>query len=64
MSDFHCSPSANITSGSLISGMDGNPGNSFRILRYSSILFYAAMVTCDLFITQVESVFFVFDTPG
>ena len=36
MSDFHCSPSTNITSGSPISGMDGNSGNSFRILRYSS----------------------------
>ena len=31
MSDFHCSPSANITS---VSGMDGNSSNSFRILRY------------------------------
>ena len=31
MSDFHCSPSANITSGLPISGMDGNSGNSFRI---------------------------------
>ena len=33
MSDFHCFPSANITSGSPIFGMDGNSGNSFRILK-------------------------------
>ena len=37
MSDYHCYPSANITSGSPISGMDGNSGNSFRIFRYSSL---------------------------
>ena len=38
MSDFHCSPSANITFGSPISGMDGNSTHSFRILRYSSLV--------------------------
>ena len=38
MSGFHCSPSANITSGSPISGMDGNSNNSFRLLRYSSFV--------------------------
>ena len=38
MSDFHCSPSGNITSVSPISGMDGNSSNSFRILRYSSLV--------------------------
>ena len=38
MSDFHCSPSANITSGSPISSMDGNSSNLFRILWYSSVV--------------------------
>ena len=38
-SDFHYSPSANIISASLIAGMDGtNSNNSFRILRYSSLV--------------------------
>ena len=37
MSDFHCFPSANITSSSTISGMDGNSSNSFGILRHSSL---------------------------
>ena len=105
-SDFHRSPSANITSGSPISGMDGNSSNSPKLLKYSSLVvvilmhyiwlfwayfvgawyylifygqgivacqwlawlssvfkisFYAAMVTCDLFIAQVVS---VSDTPS
>ena len=37
MSDFHCFPSASITSGSPISDMGGNSSNSFRILSYSSL---------------------------
>ena len=49
MPDFHCSPSANITSGLSISGMDGNSGNSFRILRY-----YSANITSGLPISGMD----------
>ena len=49
MPDFHCSPSANITSGLPISGMDDNSGNSFRILRY-----YSANISSGLPISGMD----------
>ena len=35
LSDFHCSQSANITSGSSVSRMNGNSIHSFGIISYS-----------------------------
>ena len=37
-SDFHRSPSTNITSGSPIADMDGNSSNSPKLLKYSSLV--------------------------
>ena len=48
-SDFHCFPSANTTSGSTISGMDGNSSNSGRILRYSSFVVVILPIGNDCF---------------
>ena len=108
MSDFHCSPSANITSGPQylawmvipvirLGYWDTLPSVNVMILFHwkwllpvfcwrmylisyaqgivacqwlawlssmFKIYFYAAMVTCDRFLAQVESVLFVFDTSG